>query len=112
MGVEPGAEALLEAALSLGASALAWLEPAPRAREVRVATHVVHGADDDVIPHTHARRLGKMLAERARAGVHVTGLYGHTGASGAPWRDAVRLAHEARTLAGALDAIARAGGAR
>jgi fermentation-respiration switch protein FrsA (DUF1100 family) len=41
---------------------------------------LVHGADDDVIPFEHAHLLAERLPN-ADPRVHVTGLYGHTGAS-------------------------------
>ncbi len=105
-GIEPGADTLLEAALARAGSSLDWLASEPRARGVRIPTYVLHGADDDVIPHGHAETLGAMLPEKFLRGVHVTGLYGHTGSS---IRAAGSAAHELKTLLGALGAIASAG---
>jgi hypothetical protein len=105
-GIAPGGEALLESALARAGTELRWLDPSARAREARIPTYVLHGADDDVIPHRHAAMLGAMLPAEMRRGVHVTGLYGHTGSSGA---GAGSITHEVRTLLAALRAIARAG---
>lgn len=108
VGLEPGAMTLLERALARGREQLAWLDPIERARAVRVPTYVLHGADDDVIPHRHAQILARTLPAQLVRGVYVTGLYGHTGAASAPWHDARALAKEARTLVGALSALADA----
>jgi len=56
------------------------LDPAPHLARVRGRVELVHGADDDVIPFEHAHLLAQRLPN-ADPRVHVTGLYGHTGAS-------------------------------
>lgn len=109
-GVEPGAMALLDHALARGSEQLRWLDPTERMRAVKVPTYILHGADDDVIPHTHAALFARGLSPAHVAGVHVTGLYGHTGSSAAPWTRPAELLREARTLVGALGALSRAAG--
>jgi pimeloyl-ACP methyl ester carboxylesterase len=54
------------------------LDPTPYLSRVRGRVELVHGADDDVIPFEQSHVLGAALVH-ARARVHVTGLYGHTG---------------------------------
>ncbi len=103
-GVEPGGAELLETALAAARDRHAWLDPRPHLAAIRCPVHVVHGAEDDVIPWQHARRLYEALPPAARAGLHVTGLYDHTGHSGAA------SLREARTLLGILRAITATAG--
>ena len=78
IGAQPGAWELAEAALPhVDVSAL---DPRPHLARIRGRVELVHGADDDVIPFEHAHLLAQRLPE-ADPRVHVTGLYGHTGAS-------------------------------
>ena len=56
------------------------LDPSPYLPRVRGRVDLVHGADDDVIPFEQVARARQAL-DRADARVHITGLYGHTGAS-------------------------------
>lgn len=107
-GIAPGAMALLDRALERGRGGLRWLDPSERMKSVKIPTYVLHGADDDVIPHTHAQMFAQGIAREQLAGVHVTGLYGHTGSSSAPWAKPRELAREAKTLVGALSALSRA----
>lgn len=107
-GLAPGAIALLEHALERGSEKLRWLDPTERVRAVKLPTFVLHGADDDVIPHTHARMFERALPKTMLAGVHVTGLYGHTGSNAAPWAKPAELLREVKTLVGALRALSRA----
>ncbi len=107
-GIAPGAMALLDRALERGRGGLRWLDPSERMKSVKIPTYVLHGADDDVIPHTHAQMFARGIARDQLAGVHVTGLYGHTGSSSAPWARPRELAREAKTLVGALSALSRA----
>jgi hypothetical protein len=50
---------------------------------------LVHGVDDDVIPFEHAHALAAGLVH-ASVRVHLTGMYGHTGASRPPLSAAAR----------------------
>lgn len=54
------------------------LDPRPYLPRIRCRVDLVHGVDDDVIPFEHSHALGALLPT---ARVHVTGMYGHTGAS-------------------------------
>lgn len=110
-GLVPGAMALLDGALERGSDKLRWLDPTERMRAVQLPTFVLHGADDDVIPHTHARLFEEQLPKSMVAGVHVTGLYGHTGSSAAAStnpRELLGIFREVKTLVGALRALSRA----
>lgn len=107
-GFEPGCIELFESAIARGKADLAWLDPTDKMRSVRVSTTVLHGADDDVIPHTHARIFGREIPAHHLRGVHVTGLYGHTGASAPLWSSAGQIAGEVRAMVGALTALDRA----
>ena len=57
-------------------------QPAPRLHHLR-RVDIVHGRDDDVIPYEHAAMLAAGLVN-AEVGVHITGLYGHTGGHARP----------------------------
>lgn len=93
---------LVERDVSLGD--VSAFDPAPDAARVTCPTWIFHGADDDVIPVSHAPRLAAMFAH---AKLHVTGLYGHS--------DRVRpklLLKELTTMASMLHALASATTAR
>jgi len=78
VGAVPGAAELVERALPrFDASAL---DPAPYLPRITSRVDLVHGTDDDVIPFEHANALAAQLVN-ADVRVHITGLYGHTGAS-------------------------------
>ena len=66
---------------------------------------IVHGRDDDVIPHTHAPILAEAMSGAARKELLVTGLLSHTGNS--PLDPRV-LAAEGRTMIAIVAALARA----
>ncbi len=76
-GIRPGAWPLVEPALALADRR--DLDPKSLLEHVTGRVDLVHGADDDVIPlgHVHALAAGLVHAD---VRVHVTGLYGHTGA--------------------------------
>lgn len=107
-GFESGGVALFEEAIVRAKDALAWLDPTEKMRSVRVPTTVLHGADDDVIPHTHARIFEREIPRHHLRGVRVTGLYGHTGASVPLWSSAGQLVDEVSAMVGALTALDRA----
>lgn len=87
IGVTPGARELALAALErFDARAL---DPAPYLPHVRGPVTLVHGVDDDVIPFEHSHALAAAL-RGADVHVHVTGMYGHTGAAGVRVRDGAR----------------------
>ena len=78
VGARDGAWHLAEPALAkFDASAL---DPTPYLSRVRGRVDLVHGADDDVIPFEQSHALAAALTN-ADVHVHVTGMYGHTGAS-------------------------------
>lgn len=80
--LEPGAIEWLDAALAQAEEAadgrLALLDPDPS--RVRCPVVLVHGRGDDVIPYFESIRLARAIPSRFARGLHVTGLYGHTGA--------------------------------
>jgi pimeloyl-ACP methyl ester carboxylesterase len=76
IGARPGARELAADALErFDARAL---DPTPYLSRIANRVELVHGADDDVIPFEHSHALAAALPN---ARVHVTGMYGHTGAS-------------------------------
>lgn len=81
-GVEPGGVARCEAALARAAGAFDWLDPRGSLSGIRCPVYLVHGRDDDVIPHTQAERLLAALPEHVRARALLTGMYAHTGTTG------------------------------
>jgi pimeloyl-ACP methyl ester carboxylesterase len=77
-GARPGAADLALPALErFDARAL---DPSPYLPRITCRVDLVHGVDDDVIPFEHAHALAAGLSN-ADVRVHLTGLYGHTGAS-------------------------------
>lgn len=90
VGVTPGAAPLALSALTrFDARAL---DPTPYLSRITGTVDLVHGTDDDVIPYEQSQALAAQLTA-ADVRVHVTGMYGHTGASG------VKLGEAARELA-------------
>ncbi len=78
------------------------LDPSPYLPRITGRVDLVHGIDDDVIPFEHAHALAAQLVN-ADVRVHLTGMYGHTGASrpplGAAARELVTLVRVLRLLA-------------
>ncbi len=99
VGARPGAWSLAESALPH--VDVRALDPVPYLARVRGRVDLVHGADDDVIPFEHAHQLAERLVH-ADARVHVTGLYGHTGAS---FGRLLALPRELATMVRALRAM-------
>jgi pimeloyl-ACP methyl ester carboxylesterase len=81
IGALPGAWDLAVPALArFDASAL---DPSPFLPRVTNRVELVHGMDDDVIPFEQSHVLASRLTH-ADVRVHITGLYGHTGAQRPP----------------------------
>ena len=99
-GARPGA---LELALpALARYDARPLDPAPYLPRITGRVDLVHGVDDDVIPFEHAHALAAGLVH-ASVRVHLTGMYGHTGASRPPLSAAAR---ELATLVRVLRVLA------
>jgi pimeloyl-ACP methyl ester carboxylesterase len=81
VGVLPGAWDL--ASVALEKYDAGPLDPAPHLARLTARVALVHGADDDVIPYTQSLALAKQLVH-VDARVHITGMYGHTGAQRPP----------------------------
>jgi len=101
VGAHPGA---LELALpALDRYDACALDPSPYLPRITGRVDLVHGTEDDVIPYEQADALAARMIN-ADVRVHVTGLYGHTGAvkprlSGAP-RELLTMWRVLRVLAG------------
>ncbi len=106
-GVEPGGLALAEVALTTAGSHMGWIDPGPHAHGIRAPVRIVHGADDDVIPYTHAGELAAMMPLATDPKIYLTGLYGHTAQAGLLelLRDLPVMARELGTMVGLLSAI-------
>ena len=99
IGVTPGAWDVASAALArFDARAL---DPAPYLPRITGRVDLVHGADDDVIPYEQSHALATQLTG-ADVRVHITGMYGHTGAQRPPLSAAAR---ELRTMLRVLRAM-------
>jgi pimeloyl-ACP methyl ester carboxylesterase len=101
VGVTPGAAELAQSALTrFDGSAL---DPTPYLPRITNRVELVHGVDDDVIPYEHSHVLAEQLVN-ADVRVHITGMYGHTGAQRPKLTDAVRelvtMVRVLRVLAG------------
>ena len=102
-GARPGAWELAEPALRAFCAAPSFaLDPSPYLARVRGRVDLVHGAGDDVIPFEQSQALAAGLTGAA-ARVHVTGLYGHTGAS---WTRLAALPRELATMLRVLQVLA------
>lgn len=100
IGVTPGAWDLAVPALrDFDATDL---DPTPYMARVRNRVELVHGTDDDVIPYEQSQTLAARLVH-ATVRLHITGLYGHTGARRPPLS---ALAREAATMARVLRVLA------
>lgn len=101
IGARPGAtELALPALARFDASAL---DPSPYLPRIENRVELVHGMDDDVIPFEQSHLLAARLT-RADVRVHITGLYGHTGAQRPPisalGKELVTMVRVLRVLAG------------
>lgn len=99
-GLIPGAEALADDALARHRPD--WLDPRDALAGLSAPLHVVHGLDDDVIPHTEARVLVDACPPGASVKLWLTGAYGHTGPSGGLWsqvRSMVGIMRALRSIA-------------
>ncbi len=101
-GVAPGGPERIEAALARGRADFDHLDPLPACASIRAPVTIVHGLDDDVIPHTHARLLADAMPAHVSTRVFLTGLYAHTGHGSL---DPRALGQEASALYGILEAI-------
>ena len=99
VGAVPGAWALAEPALAIFDARA--LDPSPYLPRIRCRVDLVHGADDDVIPYTQSLMLAQRIPN-ADVRVHITGMYGHTGAHRPPVRV---LARELATMLRVLRAM-------
>jgi len=98
-GIRPGAWSIAEPALARFDAR--ELDPRPYLSRVRAHVELVHGADDDVIPYTQSHALAARLPH---ARTHITGMYGHTGASGSRL---AALPRELATMVRVLRVLAR-----
>lgn len=108
-GAEPGAAELVTAALARAQEPLAFASPARALERLTCPVVICHGRDDDVIPWGEARKLAQVLEPRVPTRLHLTGLYGHTGAGRPGPRDALG---EAATLYAIARAMAHGGALR
>lgn len=108
-GLEPGGAERCAAALERAGNRFDWLDPRPRLSTLRCPVYLVHGRDDDVIPHTQAARLAEAMPGEAEVHTMLTGMYAHTSTMGL--RELAALAPaavgELRSMVGILRAIAR-----
>lgn len=101
IGVVPGAiDIAMPALAKFDASPL---DPSPYLPRITNRVDLVHGMDDDVIPFEQSHDLATKLVN-ADVRVHLTGLYGHTGASrpplGALAKELMTMVRVLRVLAG------------
>ncbi len=94
-----------ERGLARSAASLSFFDAARLVERVRADVVLVHGRDDDVIPYSESLKLARALPPSRVRGVHITGLYGHTGASEAR---IAKLVDEARTMMAMLRDLASA----
>lgn len=107
VGLEGNAREVGEAAL--GRLDTSFCDPSRGGlEEIRCPVHIVHGADDDVIPPNQLAKLAAALPPHARVSTYLTGLYGHADHAGLPGPRA--LARELATMIRMVRMLARAPG--
>lgn len=99
----PGGSARVREALDGPFPGHDWMPLVPHLQRVRCPVRLIHGADDDVVPHTELDALVDATPAQWLRAAHKTGLYGHSAAGGLP--PARVLAQELAALWGSLDAI-------
>lgn len=80
-GAAPGGTEVVEKALVTGHPTLLHLDARVACPGVRCPVRIIHGEDDDVIPHTQAQMLADAMPATTNARVHLTGLFSHTGSN-------------------------------
>ena len=101
IGTRPGAVELAMPALAkFDARAL---DPSPYLSRIRGRVDLVHGTNDDVVPFEQTHTLARLLTN-ADVGVHITGMYGHTGSQTPRWSVAAK---ELVTMLRVLRVLAR-----
>ncbi|NUP06762.1 MAG: hypothetical protein HOW73_11970 [Polyangiaceae bacterium] len=103
--LDEGALDWLEDGLARAARSLSFLDPSAHVKNARCPVVLVHGKDDDVIPYFESVKLSRALPKEQLRNLHLTGLYGHTGASSPTLR---ALATETTTLIRMLADLAAA----
>lgn len=108
----PGTSELALDALARSGDALEWIDPRPYFEGIRCPVRLVHGRDDDVIPHEQSAALEEALTPHTEVSRYLTGLYGHTqGASPmALFSEARAATAEVLSLVGILRAISGVSG--
>lgn len=101
-GALPGRAKVLSRALEAAAEGLSHLNPLRACPRIRCPVTIVHGREDDVIPHVHASMLADAMPADTPTRLLLTGLYAHTG-RGMP--DPRALIDEVRIMGRILEAI-------
>ncbi|MEE2779309.1 MAG: hypothetical protein VYE15_02215 [Myxococcota bacterium] len=89
-----------------------WLDPRPGLKHIRCPVTLVHGVDDDVIPHEQMQHLADALPSNIPVELFLTGLLGHSGRTGlsALATTLPAAVREVRNLWGMLGALTRTAG--
>lgn len=106
-GLEDGALDACLAAIERFDESRAYLDPRPHLSGLRSPVHVVHGVDDDVIPHGQLDKLLAAMPAHIEARGYRTGLFAHSHSTGVGGlREGAR---EVATLVAMLRAMTTAG---
>jgi len=91
-----------------------WLDPRGDMARIRCPVTMVHGVDDDVIPHEEMGRLAAAVPDGVPVDLYLTGLFGHSGSAGLSTllKTLPAAVREARSLWGMLGALIRTAGLR
>jgi pimeloyl-ACP methyl ester carboxylesterase len=103
----PAGLALCENAFDSARTRFDRLNPQRFLNGIRCPVHLFHGLDDDVIPSIHSQRLQQDLGSD-QASLHLTGLFGHTGADTPTGLSA--MAGELKTMWAMLGVLSPGGG--
>lgn len=106
-GVTPRSQPRALDALERSLERLAWIKLEPWLPSLQCPVHLVHGAEDDVIPSNQLERLAQAMPPGVPVFRWRTGLYGHSAAQDKSPLDTARaVLAEVQTLLGMLRALA------
>ncbi len=76
VGLDPRGLELLQVAIEK--RDWTFLDPRPHMAKITCPVHIMHGADDDVIPYTQLKAIEEAVPSSAPCRSYLTGMYGHT----------------------------------
>jgi pimeloyl-ACP methyl ester carboxylesterase len=100
----------VQASIDCGPDAFAHCDPRPLLAQITCPVHLVHAADDDVIPRSHLRAICDALPPSTPVSTWPTGLYGHSDANTGVLAQPRLIARELKIMNGMLQSLGRLSG--